>query len=417
MTTRRTIALILSPVGLLFISTARLIIVSDFNTTTAVTIASSGGYINTLLGSVIPLIPIFIPYLALLLLLFRRFLLSVLAFAFSAYITPSPISLGDAVALVRADWRQLIMQVSSFRLAAVLLAFLALLLVWGYQRSFAEGLSAVLVLAVGIALLLAAPGGSLARPLRLASANEHRLAAHLPPGLYLSGPHIWVLLSVVLFLIILSCIGIDYIPRGIPEFLAWMTSVVIAVAATIAFLPYVYDVYPIPRHNSFYATVAHTMWLPAERLALSSGKMDYGYVLSSSSGWFTVLSEPSRTIAYLPVANVLARSVCQPKAGNKTLQYPQYPPIVTTLYIPPPQIAPCTGHIRSTVIRAVRSQGEPLTTIASMVNVSPGRIISITNAYQRERLSHALHHYEKVHDWSAPTPVGQRFWYYPLQTP
>ena len=57
MTTRRSIALILSPVGLLLISAGRLIIVSNFNTTTAVTIASSGGFVNTLLGTVIPLVP------------------------------------------------------------------------------------------------------------------------------------------------------------------------------------------------------------------------------------------------------------------------------------------------------------------------------------------------------------------------
>jgi hypothetical protein len=52
-----------------------------------------------------------------------------------------------------------------------------------------------------------------------------------------------------------------------------------------------------------------------------------------------------------------------------------------------------------------------------MVNVPAGRIISITNGYQHERLSYALRHYEKVHDWNAPTSVGQRFWYYPPQTP
>jgi hypothetical protein len=413
MTTRRSIALILSPVGLLFISTARLIIVSDYNTTTAVTIASSGGYINTLLGSVIPLIPIFIPYLALLLLLFRRFLLSALAFVFAAYITPSPISVTDAIALVRADGQQFIVQISNYRVAAIVLAVLVLLVIWGYQRSFAEGLIAVLAIALGLALLLAVPSRHLARPLRLASMNEYRLAAHLPPGLYLNGFHVWLLISLILFVLILWSIGAN---TNLPLILAWLLSVVVAVVATVAFLPYVYDIYPIPRHSYYYATVAHTMWLPTEKLVLSSGKIDYGYVLSSSSGWVTALSEPSRTIAYFPVADVVARSMCQPKTEEQ-LRYPQYPPLITTFYTPPPRIAPCTGHIRSTGIRAVRSQGEPLRTIASMVHVSAGRIISITNSYQHGRLSHALHHYEKVHNWKAPTPAGQRFWYYPSQIP
>ena len=89
MTIRQIIALIAAPIGVLVISAARLIIVANFNTTTAVTIASSGGFFNTLLGTVIPLVPVFMPYFALLLLLTRYFLLSILAFAFAAFITPT----------------------------------------------------------------------------------------------------------------------------------------------------------------------------------------------------------------------------------------------------------------------------------------------------------------------------------------
>jgi hypothetical protein len=43
---KRSIALILSPVGLLLISAGRLIIVSNYNATTAVTIAASGQVIS-----------------------------------------------------------------------------------------------------------------------------------------------------------------------------------------------------------------------------------------------------------------------------------------------------------------------------------------------------------------------------------
>jgi hypothetical protein len=89
MTTRRSIALILSPVGLLLISAGGLIIVANFNTTTAVTIASSGGFVNTLLGTVIPLVPVFMPYVALILLLTRHFLLSIMTFIFAAFISPT----------------------------------------------------------------------------------------------------------------------------------------------------------------------------------------------------------------------------------------------------------------------------------------------------------------------------------------
>jgi hypothetical protein len=47
----------------------------------------------------------------------------------------------------------------------------------------------------------------------------------------------------------------------------------------------------------------------------------------------------------------------------------------------------------------------------------PYRIISITNDYQHGLLSAALRAYECKHDWNAPTPVGQHFWYYPSIIP
>jgi hypothetical protein len=52
-----------------------------------------------------------------------------------------------------------------------------------------------------------------------------------------------------------------------------------------------------------------------------------------------------------------------------------------------------------------------------MIHVQPERIISITNAYQRGLLSAALRAYECKHDWNAPTPSGQHFWYYPHTVP
>jgi hypothetical protein len=80
---------LLSPIGLLLISATRLLIISDYNTTTATTIAASGGYVDTVLGTVMPLVPIFLPYLALALLLFKRFILSALAFGAALLVSPT----------------------------------------------------------------------------------------------------------------------------------------------------------------------------------------------------------------------------------------------------------------------------------------------------------------------------------------
>jgi hypothetical protein len=99
-----TIALLLSPVGLLLIAATRLLIISNYNPVTALVITSSQGYINTLLGTIIPIVPIYMPYLALLLLFSNRIIPSMLAFLATALISPISISQSDTLNIVRKDW-------------------------------------------------------------------------------------------------------------------------------------------------------------------------------------------------------------------------------------------------------------------------------------------------------------------------
>src|ERR1700690_1266961 len=94
-----TIALILSPVGILLISTTRLLIISNYSTSTATSIVSSGGYVNTLLGTIIPLVPIFMPYLGMVLLFLRRVIPGVLALVASIFISPITLSRNGALRL------------------------------------------------------------------------------------------------------------------------------------------------------------------------------------------------------------------------------------------------------------------------------------------------------------------------------
>ena len=103
---RRTVALVLSPVGLLLISVTRLLIVADYSTNTAVAIASTGGYVNTLLGTVIPLVPVFLPYLAIVLLLFRRFVLSGLTFGATLLVSPTRLAPFTALNSFKEDWHR-----------------------------------------------------------------------------------------------------------------------------------------------------------------------------------------------------------------------------------------------------------------------------------------------------------------------
>ncbi len=403
---RRTIALILSPVGLLLLSAARLLIVANYNTTTAVTIASSGGYINTLLGSIIPLLPVFAPYVALLLLLFRRFLLSIITFVFAAFITPSPISLHEAASLAAADLHHLfgripsITQLSWVQMMAIAVVLGIVVSLAVYYQSLAEALSIVVVVGTVVALLLAGQSGQLSAPvpLRLASAgertNEHLLASWISANWPLT---IAVALAIAFFL------ATYY--RSFPGAI----STVVAVVATLALLPYVYSIYPVPRHSNYYVEALHQLWLPAERVALSSGYVYYGYVLSESDDWFTVLLT-NRTIAYLPVEDVVSRSDCQPQANTGP---PPYPPLVPLLYSRPAPTPACAHSDVARALVSVLSRGQSLAKISSALHTRPWRIISITNAREHEQLSAALRRYERARDWNAPTPAGQRFWYFP----
>jgi hypothetical protein len=421
MTTRRSIALILSPVGLLLISAGRLIIVANFNTTTAVTIASSGGFVNTLLGTVIPLVPVFMPYLALLLLLFRRFLLSIMTFIFAAFISPTSITPAEGFSLAKTDWNRINTVVLNNRPVAIVVVLAVLVALWVYNRSFIEGLSMVVVMVAALIVLIVIPNVHLVRPLRLASSNEHRIVVRASSGAL---GFSWR--EILLALLILAVVFIVFAsPSTFSALLgrfSWLLTGVVAVVATIAFFPFVHFIYPVPQNHIYYAEVTHDMWLPAERIELNTHLAYYGYVLSSDSDWMTVLLANSRLIAYLSADEVVRRSVCQPKMpaqpkSTMSAQPTPNPPLIPWLYNRPSNLPPCGSQDEIPLITAFLSKGQSLIKISSITHTAPERIISLTNAHLHEKLSAALRTYECRHDWNAPTPEGQRFYYDPRLAP
>lgn len=333
---------------MLLISAGRLIIVSNYNTTTAVTIAASGGYVSTLLGSVIPLVAIFAPYMALILLLFKRFLLSIMLFVFAAFITPSPLSLHDATRIASLDWQHMgqvlsrfmghISQVSASSsselfIATVVMIFSTAIIgpLWSHHRELAEVAGMVVVLIVAAALLLPTSSIRLSIPvsLRLASdtngQREHQF-------LTLTTAY-WPIASSIG----LSIIFLTRIYSTFPK----LASATVAIVATFALFPYVSAFYPIPqRHgNYYYSEVLHELWLPAEKIVLVKGKIYYGYILSSDTVWDTVLLT-NRKILYLHDQDIVQRSVCQPLS---TPEPAPYPPLIPLLYTTPAPTPPCGG--------------------------------------------------------------------------
>jgi uncharacterized membrane protein YkgB len=359
MTTRRSIALILSPVGLLLISAGRLLIVANFNTTTAATIASSGGFVNTLLGTVIPLVPAFMPYLALLLLLFRRFLLSIMTFIFAAFISPTSLTLAQGLGLAREDWARTVGVAANHRVIVLVILLAIFAAVWIYNRSLLEGLSIIAVMVVTLTLLIAIPNPYSPLSLRLAANNEHHIVARASSGAFgYSGRQILEFLAILaIILIIYNALATSSHFDGALVGFSWLITGILAVIATVAFFPYIHFAYPVPQDRSYYAEVTHDMWLPAERIELNTRRAYYGYVLSSDAGWFTVLLANSRVIAYLPAPDVVSRSVCQPRM---LAQPKQNPPLIPWLYHPPRSLPPCASQDEIALITSFPSRGGAL---------------------------------------------------------
>jgi hypothetical protein len=125
--------------------------------------------------------------------------------------------------------------------------------------------------------------------------------------------------------------------RAAPDVL----TLVIALVVTIAFFPYIYDIYPVPHRTEYYVGILRSPWLPAEKISLRSGRNYYGYTLSADQDWFTVLLARTRQIVYIHTDDILRRSVCEPLSQRKI---PVEPPLITTFYRKPATIRACADR-------------------------------------------------------------------------
>jgi hypothetical protein len=123
-----TIALLLSPVGLILISVARLLIVSDYSPVTGSAIVSSGGYVDSLLGTVIPLVPLLLPYAALVLLFFNRVILAIISVIAAVFVSPVLTSSSAVGKLAGRDWHHIIDAAVIKLIFFVILAIITVLL-------------------------------------------------------------------------------------------------------------------------------------------------------------------------------------------------------------------------------------------------------------------------------------------------
>lgn len=224
-----TLALLLSPVGVLLLAATRLMIVSDYNPSTALAILQSAGYLNTLLGSIIPLVPILMPYVALLLLYLNQMIASLLAFLAALLISPASVTRTAALSIVRHDWH----------------------LTFGRGGSW-HTLLICLAIAFG-----------------------------------------------VLLLVVLSGFGIKVAARSV------------GLAATVAIVPIMFRLYPLPVSDVYYTSLLNQPWLPAETITLANHQSVAGYVLESDQDWVEVLLSDDRTVVHYHTSQISERAMCQ----------------------------------------------------------------------------------------------------------
>lgn len=151
-----TIALLLSPVGLLVVSAVRLLIITNYNTATALAIASSGGYFGTLLGTALPLIPVFLPYVALLFMLMGRVILAGIAIVAALLVSPTAAG-GRAVSgIVSGDWHHVFGDRSVFTIVGISVLGVVFALAWIFEI-FAVGPNAFMKTLVSVSCIAFIP--------------------------------------------------------------------------------------------------------------------------------------------------------------------------------------------------------------------------------------------------------------------
>jgi hypothetical protein len=304
--TRGTLALALSPLGLVLIASTRLLIISDYNSTTAIAVASAGGYVNTLLGTVIPLVPILLPYLALVLLFFRKLILSLLTFFATALVSPTKLAPIVSLSNFRNDWRGFVVSTKSHALfigAFILILFIvAVLAMKEYDDDFKRE-------AVGI--------------VRRSDKSITQIAADL--GINAKLLRSWV--------------------NGQPSFRGFRLGA--AVTATALLIPYIYYLYPIPRAIMYYKTLMSEPWIASERITVQSGGSVVGYPLSIAGGWMAVLTADTREIQYIPAADVKQRIVCQIGSESRIISLSS--PLVPLFNAKGPSLPSCQGSSSSAI--------------------------------------------------------------------
>ncbi|SCL29874.1 hypothetical protein GA0070624_3967 [Micromonospora rhizosphaerae] len=279
-------ALIASPIVILLATGTRLILIANYDTATATSIASANGAANTILGTVIPLLPAFFPLLFLALVLYRKALAALLTGVAMMLVSPAYSSF---TAALHTGSRRFLVIVTApahyFDWVAEnerhLRSFPAM---WQALTDGVESPRDLLLVAADwrVQTLFYALGAV------VLAHNAGRRWRHAREDRSFS----WT--------------GIKF--RLLPLGMAFTALFVLA---------FVDQIYQPPSKPRVVAEILRQPWVPPEKLTLTNGAWRVGYTLSYKDGWHVLLEEESRTIIYIRATDVKSRTVCSVSTSLK----------------------------------------------------------------------------------------------------
>jgi hypothetical protein len=266
-------AWLLSPVILLFLSACRLLLVANYDTTTAMTISSTVGAISTLLGTMIPILSAYLPALALFFAAIRNWRSALLAGFAALLISPAQKNLRETVDGMHQQVASLLSGLETDGLAHLL------------TRGDLAWITAFAVAwtGIGMALRQYPPSGYAFYFIEPEDETAQQDDA-APPAVTLAdfGKQALVL---ALFL------------TGIAGFM------------------FVQNAYSMTFSLAHLSQTVRLPWLPPEEITVEEEERkttkQVAYVLSVSGEWTVLLDEEHRTISYVPSSQVKARKVCE----------------------------------------------------------------------------------------------------------
>lgn len=344
LSSRRVKALLLSPVVVLFASATRLLIISNYDTTTATTLASSSGVVGTLLGTIVPLLPLFLPAILIFFMILRRWGLVVLTALFTALVSPASIhSVGDGLKVAidtagstKAIWHGVVqiwpgLQDELIQIARTvqgwgewILGTMALpLRVLGLDE---RGLRLVSEQRAHDLLLTSKEWGHHLQLIWNSWPNGVRVAAlcalaallwtiYAPPwNWFPPGGFFRKIRQTVSQWSLIRLSNTSVRSIGIA---AYGLGIAAVCGFSVLYIERVYEV-PVGTHTIF--EILRQPRLPAEKMRLSTGGSLVGYTMSIGNGWHVFLDEKHRTISYLHTTEVTQRTVCHVKEPPKSIR-------------------------------------------------------------------------------------------------